>query len=205
MGTVVRPAPSAVPGGRSRPRDRRERILAAATDLVARNGYHWVSMADIGDRAGITAPAIYRHFGSKAAVLVALFDRAVDGLLVEARATVEAEADALAALHRLVERQVEFVVVDRMLAAVYYREVHNLPEGDQRRLRRNQRLYLEVWVDSLGRLRPELPVAETRAVVHCAIGAVQSTLFTSGSADLPEGRRRALLTSAALRVLGTDH
>ena len=37
-------------------------------------------MADIGAAAGITGPAIYRHFDGKSAVLVAMFDHVIDDL-----------------------------------------------------------------------------------------------------------------------------
>jgi AcrR family transcriptional regulator len=63
---------------RTRDPARKERILAAAADLVASSGYHAVSMADIGAAAGITGSGIYRHFASKSALLVALFDQAID-------------------------------------------------------------------------------------------------------------------------------
>lgn len=72
---------------RTRDPARKERILAAAADLVARHGYHAVSMADIGAVAGITGAGIYRHFDSKSAVLVALFDRVIDGLVREEQAS----------------------------------------------------------------------------------------------------------------------
>jgi AcrR family transcriptional regulator len=38
------------------------RILLAAAELVDRNGFHAVSILEIGATAGITGPAIYRHF-----------------------------------------------------------------------------------------------------------------------------------------------
>ena len=41
---------------------RKDRILTAAANLVAQKGYHAVSMTEIGTTAGITGPAIYRHF-----------------------------------------------------------------------------------------------------------------------------------------------
>src|ERR1700757_2914572 len=63
--------------------ERKERILAAAADLIAQKGYHAVSIAEIGAAAGITGSGIYRHFESKSAVLVALFDRVIDDLLRE--------------------------------------------------------------------------------------------------------------------------
>jgi len=179
---------------------RKERILEAAADLVARNGYHAVSMADIGSAAGITGSAIYRHFDSKSAVLVALFDRVIDGLLAEEQRIVQEVTDLRAALLTLIEGQVEFVVGDRELAQVYHHEINNLPEEDRRRLRRKQRLYLEEWVHLLDELRADLGDTEARVVVHAAIGAIQSTLFHNSG--LPVDRQRALLTAAARAVLG---
>ncbi|MPZ62523.1 MAG: TetR family transcriptional regulator [Propionibacteriales bacterium] len=184
---------------RTRDPARKERILAAAADLVAGKGYHGVSMADIGAAAGVTGSAIYRHFESKSAVLVALFDRVIDGLLRDEHEIVNSYDDLGEAFSRLVEGQVEFVVSDRVLAQVYHNEIHNLPEVDRRRLRRKQRLYLEEWVHLVGELRDDLNDAEARAVVHAAIGAIQSTLFYN--TGLADDRLRQLLAQAALFVL----
>src|SRR5205085_4395008 len=54
--------------------ERRERILASATSLFEENGFHGAGIDDIAAAAGVTGPAIYRHFKNKDAVLVALFD-----------------------------------------------------------------------------------------------------------------------------------
>ena len=62
------------PRTRTRDPERKERILAAAADLIAHKGYHAVSIAEIGAAAGITGSGIYRHFESKSSVLVDLFD-----------------------------------------------------------------------------------------------------------------------------------
>jgi AcrR family transcriptional regulator len=185
---------------RTRDPARKERILVAAADLVARDGYHAVSMADIGTAAGITGSGIYRHFESKSAVLVALFDRVIDGLLHDEQDIVLHVTDLRQALTRLIAGQVEFVVADRELAQVYHHEIHNLPEVDRRRLRRKQRLYLEEWVHLLVELRGGLVDAEARALVHAAIAAIQSTLFHA--TGLAEDRLRQLLTDSARAVLG---
>ncbi|MFT4086518.1 MAG: TetR/AcrR family transcriptional regulator [Gordonia sp. (in: high G+C Gram-positive bacteria)] len=50
---------------RTRPRDRREQILTAAATAFSRRGYHATTLAHIADAAGISAPAMYRHFGNK--------------------------------------------------------------------------------------------------------------------------------------------
>jgi AcrR family transcriptional regulator len=185
---------------RTRDPERKSRILAAAADLVARKGYHAVSIAEIGAAAGITGSGVYRHFESKSAVLVALFDRVIDDLLRDEQEILDATSDLSDALAQLIAGQVEFVVGDRELAQVYHNEINNLPEDDQRRLRRKQRLYLEEWVHLVDELRRDHNDAEARTVVHAAIGAIQSTLFHG--VGLAEDRLRLLLTEAARAVLG---
>jgi len=185
--------------GRTRDPARKERILAAAADLLAGKGYHAVGMADIGSAAGVTGSAIYRHFTSKSAVLVALFDQVIDQLLAEAHETARTDARPHEVLSRLVSGQVEFVVTRRELTQVYHNEIQNLPENDRRRLRRKQRLYIEEWVHPLLELRTELSDTEARTLVHAAIGAIQSSLFHNSGLD--DGRLRELLTGAARAVL----
>jgi AcrR family transcriptional regulator len=192
----------AITARRTRTRDpeRKRRILDAAADLVARNGFSSVSMEDIGGAVGITASAIYRHYDSKTAVLVAMFDRVIDRLLGEGQQFADDPgADPRDALRQLVDGQITFVVDERDIAQVYYREIANLPEADRRRLRRKQRLYLEEWVHLLTELRPDLDDFAARTTVHCAIGAIQSTL--QHSAGLPADRLRDLLRQSAMAVL----
>jgi AcrR family transcriptional regulator len=185
---------------RTRDPARKQRILDAAADLVARYGFSSVSMEDIGGAVGITASAIYRHYDSKTAVLVAMFDRVIDRLLSEGQqVAADRQADPREALRQLIDGQIDFVVDDRDVAQVYFREIANLPEADRRSLRRKQRLYLEEWVHLLTELRPGLDDSAARTIVHCAIGAIQSTL--QHSAGLPEDRLRALLRQSAIAVL----
>jgi AcrR family transcriptional regulator len=174
---------------------RRDKILQAAVELVARRGYHAVSLADIGAASGIVGSGIYRHFASKSAILVALLDQVMDRLLdntASVMASGRPDAEVLAAL---VADQVAFAVNDRYLVRLYQREVHTLPEADRRRLRRLQRHYVEEWVHLLAGLRPELTDGQARAIVHAAIGAIQSG--ASYNSGLPPGQQQALLGSVA--------
>jgi AcrR family transcriptional regulator len=59
----------------SRPKDRKQTILRAAAELFAAHGYSAVGVDDIAAQVGITGSAIYRHFRSKDAILVALLER----------------------------------------------------------------------------------------------------------------------------------
>lgn len=187
---------------RTRDPDRRQRILHAAAALLAERGFHGVSMADIGGAAGIVGSGVYRHFDSKSAVLVALLDDVMARLMKTATDVGGSGRDERAVLDDLVHGQVLFAVDDRLLLQLYQREVHSLPDADRRRLRRLQRHYVEEWVHVLLELRPELSDAEARALVHAAIGAVQSVATYDGG--LPRDQLFALLVSAAHSCLGTE-
>jgi len=58
----------------------RERILSAAAQLFAEYGFASTSMPAIAERSGITAGAIYRHFASKAELLLEVVKRALEAL-----------------------------------------------------------------------------------------------------------------------------
>ena len=65
--------------------DRRARLLAAAEQLMAERGYAAVRLEDIGAAAGVSGPAIYRHFASKEALLAELLVGISTRLLDSAR------------------------------------------------------------------------------------------------------------------------
>jgi AcrR family transcriptional regulator len=58
-----------------------ERILAAAVARFAADGFRQTSVAQIARDAGVTAPAVHAHFGSKQALFHAAFERDIAGLL----------------------------------------------------------------------------------------------------------------------------
>ena len=194
--------PGPPPAGRPRRRDpaRKDRILAAAADLVARHGYHAVGMVDIGAAAGIVGSGIYRHFDSKSALLAALLDQLMDEMARTAAAVVAEASDDRAALDRLVDNHVRFAIEERRLLQVYYREAHHLPDEDLRRLRRAQRHYIEEWVIALAPLRPDLSDAEIRVVVHAGLGTTQAVLFHHSG--LPADRLAELLGQMGRLCLG---
>ncbi|PNW08767.1 TetR family transcriptional regulator [Microbacterium testaceum] len=64
-----------VPVGTARDRakaDRRAALLAAAARLFAERGFDGVTLGDIGEAAGVSGPAVYRHVSSKQALLGAI-------------------------------------------------------------------------------------------------------------------------------------
>ena len=63
------------PQPRLRRAQRREQILAAATEAFARSGFAATSLDDIAAQAGITRVILYRHFDSKTDLYQAVLDR----------------------------------------------------------------------------------------------------------------------------------
>jgi len=59
----------------------RARLLAAAADLFAEQGFDAVSVDAVAEAAGRTSGAVYAHFGSKQGLLLALLDSWKDSVL----------------------------------------------------------------------------------------------------------------------------
>jgi AcrR family transcriptional regulator len=186
-----------VPGRR---RSRRAEILDVAVGLFAARGYYGVSMDDIGAAAGVTGPALYHHFAGKEAMLAAALYPVSEDLLAGGTARVaEHPADPAVALTALVEFHVDFALAHPAVIALHLHELDRLPEQPRREIRRLQRRYVEVWVDTLTTLRPDLRPAEARVLAHATFGLMNSTPFLSVEVD--RTRSAALLRAAALAVL----
>lgn len=178
---------------------RRKELISVAAKLFASRGYYAVTVDDIGDAVGLTGPALYRHFSSKEALLVAVFDEVIEELAERLRDLLSEASDPDTALLAVLRLHVEFAIEQRQNVAVWRQEFQNLPEPDRWRLRRAQRLYVEEWVHLVHELRPEFTDTEVRAAVHAAIGLLQSPSdFQSG---LPAEAVVNLLMSMALAAL----
>ncbi len=109
---------SGVQGSRDRPsrprrrptqrrsRERVERMLAVATELIALKGIDAVRMSEIARRAEVSIGSLYQYFRDKAAIVRTLADRynAEGRACVEAElAAVHSDAELQAALHRVVD------------------------------------------------------------------------------------------------------
>jgi len=185
--------------------ERRERILASATSLFEENGFHGAGIDDIAAAAGVTGPAIYRHFKNKDAVLVALFDRLAERLAaILEKVAAEVEADTSgehrSALEMLVRLHVRLAFEERALIVVYISEERNLTEAERRRVRRFQRAYVEAWSDILRPLRPDQSDDERRTAAHAAIGLLNSTGYRR-QVGLPRAQAEEMLARMALVAL----
>jgi len=158
--------------------DRRAALLEAAARLFAERGFERVTLEEIGGAAGISGPAVYRHFAGKQAVLAAILVDASQGLLAGGLAVVGREPDAAAALRELVAFHVAFAVSNAPIIRVQDRDLDSLADPDRNEVRTLQRTYVELWVDVLARLTPEVAPAVLRARAHAGFGLMNSTPHT---------------------------
>src|SRR5919198_4587799 len=119
---------------------RQQRILDAAAELFYERGFAAVGVDEIGARAGVTGPAIYRHFSGKDEILATLFDQALDGLLT---VTAGEFTDPQEQLEHLIRRHAAFVIGERRLAAILIQEGRSLAEPYRGRLQQRERRYLD--------------------------------------------------------------
>jgi AcrR family transcriptional regulator len=112
--------------------DRRTQLIAAAERLVAERGYLAVRLEDIGAAAGVSGPAIYRHFPNKEALLVELLVGISTRLLAGATAVVERATDPADALDGLIDFHLDFALGESDLIRIQDRDLghlHRPPNG----------------------------------------------------------------------------
>jgi AcrR family transcriptional regulator len=183
--------------------DRRLQLLAAAERLFAERGFLAVRLEDIGAAAGVSGPAIYRHFPNKESLLVELLVGISTRLLAGAREVRSRTHDADAALDGLIDFHLDFALGEPNLIRIQDRDLAHLPAAAERQARRAQRLYVEVWVGVLREREPGLAEADARLMAHAVFGLLNSTPHSLKPADSRAARPRAVMramTVAALTV-----
>lgn len=177
---------------------RREEILAAASRMFARDGFHGVSIDELGAAVGLSGPALYRYFANKEAILSAMLVDISERLLQGGRDRAVMDP----ALEHLVDFHVDFALDHPDLIDVQSRDLAAMPDEDRRTVRRLQSQYVDIWVTALREERPELDVDVARAAVHATFGLINSTPH---SARLSRPAMAGLLRSMALSGLSAAH
>jgi AcrR family transcriptional regulator len=186
----------------ARSKERVERILAAAAEIVDARGIEAVTTNAIAEQAELPVGTLYQFFGNREAVLLALLERGLDALddrfrpLLDAshdaeplQVTIDAVVDALAAAYTDVPALAALMQgmrADPRFAAV--------AEGN------NQRV--AGWlVELMRRQAPELPPARMRAIAVTAVVATDAVLMAWLRELRASGKARARPLLDELRAL----
>jgi len=191
------------PNRRSRLKsDRRLQLLSAAERLFAERGFVAVRLEDIGAAAGVSGPAIYRHFPNKESMLVELLGGISARLLAGARDVTARGSDAAGALDGLIDFHLDFALGEPDLIRIQDRDLAHLPAAAERQVRKAQRQYVEVWVGVLRELDPELAEADARLTAHAVFGLLNSTPHSLKSTDNLRTKPAAVArTRAVMRAM----
>ncbi|WP_338696751.1 TetR/AcrR family transcriptional regulator [Streptomyces sp. Q6] len=165
---------------------RREQILREAARLFAERGFHGVGVDEIGAAVGISGPGLYRHFAGKDAMLAELLVGISGQLLTGGKRRVaESEHGPEALLDSLIEGHIDFALDDRDLITLHDRELDRLRDSDRKLVRQLQRQYVELWVQAVQKVYPDLAEPHARVAVHAVFGLLNSTPHLSRPGSLP--------------------
>lgn len=114
------------PRKRKNAADRRAEIVETAINLSAEFGPSKVTTQHLADAVGVTQPAIFRHFNTKADIWLAVADRISDGFkTLHDSVAMNEEEDPHALLHKLISQHFDYVEKNPALASIVYsRELH---------------------------------------------------------------------------------
>jgi AcrR family transcriptional regulator len=150
---------------------RRRAILDAAAEAFHEKGFHGVGVDEIGRRAGLSGPALYRHFSGKDHILATLLDEAMDEL---AGALTPVLADPGADLDRVLRHHVDFAIRQRHLVGLYQRESRNLAEPWQSGFAQRTRAYTKAWQELIAAGHPGAPPDQVPAATQAGLGLLFS-------------------------------
>jgi AcrR family transcriptional regulator len=116
-----------------RRREHSDAILAGAVAAFRRHGYHGTSMREIAGAVRRTKGSLYYYFASKAEILEAAHDRALDRMLAALARIERNGAEPSAQLRELVTEHVR-AIVDGFHGTALALELDALPAASRRRL-----------------------------------------------------------------------
>ncbi|MGW0038199.1 TetR/AcrR family transcriptional regulator [Gordonia sp. NPDC003376] len=182
---------------------RRAELLTAAARQMAERGFAGVRLEDIGGAAGVSGPAMYRHFASKVELLDEMLLDISRRLHDGGAAVVDQGLPAAQTLAALIAFHIDVLVTKPDLIAVQDRDLTSMTPDANHEVRRLQRLYVERWVDvvlALSAENDEIPLHrdEARVRVHAMFGLLNSSPRLPA---FPADRLRLLLSAMALAAL----
>ncbi|MQA26156.1 MAG: TetR family transcriptional regulator [Micromonosporaceae bacterium] len=185
-----------------RRRDRKEQLAGVAADLFRQRGYHAVGIGDIASAAGITGPAVYRHFTNKQDILAHVLLSGVDTLAETVARILATPAEPSARMADLTDALARLAVERRDAVALWRWLGRHLDQERQAEVRRRGEAPMALWIAELRRRRPELSAADSDLLCTAAMGVFASV--ADHTATLAKSRHVDLLRRLAGAVLASN-
>lgn len=187
-------------------------ILDVAAVAFGEKGFHGVGMDELGTRAGLSGPTLYRHFAGKDEILATLLNSAMDELVAAVAPQLD---DAGADLDRALRHHVRFALEQRHLVLLHQREAGNLVAPWSTAFSRRMGRYTRGWEALVAAALPHLADDgddgddAVAAVTQACLGTVFSTsawparALEGGGPDAVEERVLRLLHDGLTGLSGT--
>lgn len=183
----------------------RERIVAAALEIVAERGYRGCSVTAVAERAGVATGSVYRHFPGKADLVAEVFRTASRREVDAVARAAELEAGVRERVTAVIETFAGRALRSPRLAYALIAEPAD-PAVDAERLI-FRRAYAEVMIRHIaaGVATGELPEQDPRLTATALVGAIGEALvgpLAAGAGDRGDPHTIPHLIEFALRALG---
>jgi len=141
-------------------KDTKEKILDAALEIFARDGYAGTNIKDIADSVGIVKSALYKHFESKEAIWDAVMDRIAayyetQVTLLDKRSDIPKTADELIEFTRgmlnftLHDNRV--VCARKVITTEQFRDIKTRDYANKYFLYRNEEMFTSIFKEMMER------------------------------------------------------
>ncbi len=173
-----------------RSRERVERMLAAASGLIAQRGSDAMKMGEVAERAGVSIGSLYQFFPDKSALIRALAER----FTAESRACIDAalaevpdEPALFAAFAELVDTYYAIYLAEPVMRDIWSgtQADKSLRELELADSRASADTLVRVW----HRLRPDADPAELASTAFLIWQLGEATMRLAVSVDRAEGDR----------------
>jgi AcrR family transcriptional regulator len=180
--------------------DARQRVLDAAVELFARQGYDGTSVAQVIAQAGVAKGGFYHHFASKEALLYEVYGDLIARQLHAMDAVMARGLPPADALRALIADLVESTAASAQQALVFWREQHRLGDERTTEYRRARRRYHDTvtrLIRDAQAAREFATVASPEMVTFTIFGVINELPLWYR----PQGRKRPAQIAAELADL----
>jgi AcrR family transcriptional regulator len=168
--------------------ERRRQILDAAVRAFARKGYHGCRVSDVARQAGVAYGLVYHYYGSKEALLDAIFRETWGAMLATIRSVEELDEPAGDQVRKVTEIVLRTWRRDPDLVRVLVREVtrtsHLQRESDEIELALDALQRIVEQGQAAGEFRADL---DPRLAATIWYGALEEILTGWAFGQLPDG------------------
>jgi AcrR family transcriptional regulator len=165
----------------------RRRVLAAAMEVFAREGYHAARMDAIAEEAGVSKGALYFHFPGKLQLFSALVDAFAAELAADAAAAIAAHRGGVARVKATVAAALTVLGRRRALARIVLIEAASLGPAYAEKRREILGRFAALVRDHLDEAIAEgsIPPVDTSVAAYAWLGALNEVVMQSLQGELP--------------------